>query len=103
MTFAATGVAPQAMPIRPRDRETHERRERFAALLSTARDEFAGDIKRGHGGPSAASRYAERIDDLIRDIGWTAHDTQTVPYAVCALGGYGRRMLCLHSDLDLMI
>ena len=91
------------MPARLRDRETHERKERFAALLSTARDEFAGDIKRGHGGPSASSRYAERIDDLIRDISWVAHDLHTVPYAVCALGGYGRRMLCLQSDLDLLI
>src|SRR5205823_15103579 len=92
-----------AMPAKIRDREIHERKERFAALLSTARDEYGADIRRGHGGPSASSRYAERVDDLLRDITWAAHALQTAPFAVCALGGYGRRMLCLQSDIDLLV
>ncbi len=91
------------MAARLRDLEAHERKERLAALLSTARDEYAADIRRGHGGPSACARFAERIDGLVRDITWAAHDLYTVPFAVCALGGYGRRMLCLHSDLDLLV
>jgi [protein-PII] uridylyltransferase len=103
MERSITDLVRNPMPARIRDRELHDRRHRFYALLSTARDEYAGDIRRGHGGPSASSRYAERVDDLIRDIGWAAHDLHTVPYAVCALGGYGRRLLCLHSDLDLLI
>src|SRR6476620_1165173 len=85
------------------EREERERRDRFAAVLATARNEYAGDIRRGHGGPTAAMRFSDRIDDLLRDIVWTARDLKTAPYAICALGGYGRRMLCLHSDLDLLI
>jgi [protein-PII] uridylyltransferase len=103
MTFATSAAFQDPMPPKIRDREIQERRERFAALLSTARDEYAADIRRGHGGPSAASRYAERMDDLVRDITWAAHALQTAPFAVCALGGYGRRMLCLQSDLDLLV
>src|SRR4249919_811696 len=91
------------MSPKTRDREVHERKERFAALLSTARDEYAADVRRGHGGPSAASRYSERIDDLVRDIAWAAQGLETAPFAVCAVGGYGRRMLSVQSDLDLLV
>ncbi len=71
-------------------------------MLSTARDEYAADIRRGHGGPSASARFADRIDDLIRDIVSGVETSDTAPFAICALGGYGRRMLCLQSDLDLL-
>ena len=71
-------------------------------MLSTAKDEYATDIRRGHGGPSAAARFADRMDDLVRDLIRAARPAGSAPFAVCALGGYGRRMLCLHSDLDLL-
>ena len=90
------------MRARPKAPEVSERRDRFAAMLSTAKDEYAADIRRGHGGPSAAARFADRMDDLIRDLIRVAKPVEPVPFAVCALGGYGRRMLCLHSDLDLL-
>jgi [protein-PII] uridylyltransferase len=80
-----------------------ERRDRFAAMLSTARDEYAADTRRGYGGPSAAARFSDRMDDLIRDLARDARTPDTAPFAICALGGYGRRMMCLHSDLDLLI
>ena len=88
-----------------RDREAKERKDRSAATLATAQGEYAADIRRGHGGPSAAARFADRIDDLIRDLilAPSVRELETGPFAVCALGGYGRRMLCLHSDLDLLI
>src|SRR5580700_1953464 len=89
--------------VRIQDREAKERRNRSAAMLSTARDEYAADIRRGHGGPSASARFADRIDDLVRDIASASANPETAPLAICALGGYGRRLLCLHSDLDLLI
>jgi [protein-PII] uridylyltransferase len=91
------------MPVTIQDRDPNERRNRSAAMLSTARDEYAADIRRGHGGPSASARYADRIDDLVRDIASASGTAEMAPVAICALGGYGRRLLCLHSDLDLLI
>jgi [protein-PII] uridylyltransferase len=91
------------MRAKPRAPQAQERKDRFAALLATARGEYSADIRRGHGGPSAAARFADRMDDLIRDLIRAARPVETKPFAVCALGGYGRRMLCLHSDLDLLI
>lgn len=72
-------------------------------MLSSARDEYAADIRRGHGGPSAAARFSDRIDGLLRDLLRSIQPIDTAPFAIAALGGYGRRMLCLHSDLDLLI
>ena len=95
---------PLAMSVKNPARDaTRERRDRFAAMLSTARDEYATDIRRGYGGPSASARFSERMDDLIRELIRDARTTDTAPFALCALGGYGRRMLCLHSDLDLLV
>ena len=91
------------MPARPRTPQAKERKDRTAAMLATARDEYAADIRRGHGGPTAAARYSDRIDELVRDLTRAAKPSDTAPFAICALGGYGRRMLCLHSDLDLLI
>jgi [protein-PII] uridylyltransferase len=80
-----------------------DRKDRFAAMLSTARDEYAADIRRGYGGPTASARFSERMDDLLRELVRGIPAGETAPVAICALGGYGRRMLCLHSDLDLLI
>jgi [protein-PII] uridylyltransferase len=91
------------MPAKSKSPLVRERNDRSAAMLATARDEYAADIRRGHGGPSAAARYADRVDELIRDLMRSAKPAETAPFAICALGGYGRRMLCLHSDLDLLI
>src|SRR5690606_17898081 len=58
----------------------------------------------GRGGRQAQMRYAAALDDLIRWIAARAAAVAPIgPWVVAAVGGYGRRTLCLHSDIDLLI
>ncbi len=72
------------------------------SVLGAARAELKADIARGAGGRSSLERYADRVDELIRRL--VAEAPQgTGPVSVAAIGGYGRRHLCLHSDLDIFV
>ncbi|HEV8317933.1 MAG TPA: hypothetical protein VGQ10_11010 [Vicinamibacterales bacterium] len=88
---------------RDREIDTEEDRRHLAALLDAARQEFVADIERGLGAASAHVRFSDRIDALVRRIVDAARPRTSTPFAVAALGGYGRRLLCLHSDIDLLI
>src|SRR4051812_20873722 len=72
------------------------------ASLDAARGELRTEIARGAGSRASLERYADRVDALIRQLFVDAG-----PYdgalAIIALGGYGRRHLCLHSDIDLLL
>jgi [protein-PII] uridylyltransferase len=72
------------------------------ASLDAARGEFRASIARGTGGRGALERYADRVDGLIRQL-FTDAGPYDGPIAIIALGGYGRRHLCLHSDIDLLL
>jgi [protein-PII] uridylyltransferase len=78
-------------------------RQRLAALLGAARDEYAAEALKGSAGRAVQARFAARIDELIREIVSLDRQETMLPVAVCALGGYGRRTLCLHSDVDLLV
>jgi [protein-PII] uridylyltransferase len=73
-------------------------RARFDAGRAELRDAAA----RGTGGRAALERYADRVDQLLRQLFAAAGDTES-PAVVLALGGYGRRHLCFHSDVDLLL
>ena len=74
----------------------------LVAALAAARTELQSDVVRGVGGRSALERYSDRVDAMLRQLfaeaGGANHEV-----VVLALGGYGRRHLCLHSDIDLLI
>ena len=101
--FLASDRSIAMSTIKPLDPETTPGRQALGALLSSARQEFVAGIERGAGGLRAHTRFADSVDGLIRQLVEFAHLQTTTPVAVAALGGYGRRALCLHSDLDLLI
>src|SRR5436853_732607 len=72
------------------------------STFDAARHELRAAISRGAGGRVALERHADRVDALLRQV-FAEAGTTAVPVAVVALGGYGRRHLCLHSDIDLLL
>ena len=79
------------------------RRGQLAAALAGTRRQFAIEAKQGRGGREAQARYAAQMDRIVQQLVEAASSLTSRPVVVCALGGYGRRTLCLHSDIDLMI
>ena len=74
----------------------------LSALLRVARDELQADTLAARGGLESLARYSAQIDRIVRQIYRTARKATDAPVAVVAVGGYGRRQLCLHSDIDLL-
>src|SRR4051812_7269127 len=72
------------------------------ASLDAARGELRTAISSGTGGRASLERYADRVDALIRQL-FVDAGPYDGPLAIIALGGYGRRHLCLHSDIDLLL
>jgi [protein-PII] uridylyltransferase len=60
------------------------------------------ETARGQAGRAALERYSERFDILLRQL-FAAAPAPQQPVSVVAVGGYGRRQLCLHSDIDLLL
>jgi len=73
-----------------------------SAILRAARQELIDETVRGRGGRAAVERYAARVDALLQRLLSDAPHA-TSPVLVLALGGYGRRHLCLHSDVDVLM
>lgn len=69
--------------------------------LDAARQELSSATQHGLGGRAPLAKYADTIDGLVAELFTGALGDQ--PAVVLALGGYGRRHLCLHSDVDLLV
>src|SRR5262249_27968872 len=72
------------------------------ALLESARHELIEHTRAGRGGRAAVATFASRLDALLQQL-FTSLTPPARPAALFALGGYGRRQLCLHSDVDLLV
>ena len=71
----------------------HDRGNTPAAMLSAAREDYAGEARRGRAGRGAAFHYAGRMDAVVQMVVEAARAVTSTPVAVCALGGYGRHAL----------
>jgi [protein-PII] uridylyltransferase len=78
-------------------------KESAGARLAAAREEYVREARRGRAGRETALRYADQMDGVVQTVVEAARDRTSLPFAVCAVGGYGRRAQCLHSDVDLLI
>jgi [protein-PII] uridylyltransferase len=90
---------PHAMQVAPRE----EPRGTRQAYLETARRELVVASERGEGGRQALKQYSHRMDAMVQQLFAEAGGPALQPVGVYALGGYGRRALCLHSDIDLLV
>ena len=75
----------------------------MASVLAAARRDYVVEARQGRAGREIQARYAAQMDAIVRQLVEAARIHTPEPLAVCALGGYGRRTLCLHSDVDLLI
>ena len=75
---------------------------RPADTFEAARAELKADVLRGAGGRAALERYSDRVDGVLRQLYAAAAPPDGV-VTVAALGGYGRRQLSLHSDIDILV
>jgi [protein-PII] uridylyltransferase len=72
------------------------------ARFDAGRRELSEQAARGDAGHVALERFSDCVDALVTQL-FSAVPRPSSPVAIFALGGYGRRHLCLHSDVDLLV
>jgi [protein-PII] uridylyltransferase len=72
------------------------------SAVDSARAELSAAAARGEGGRAAVRRLSDTVDTFLAALFADAARGAS-PGLVVALGGYGRRQLCLHSDVDVLL
>ena len=70
--------------------------------VESARDALSAASARGQGGRAALQRFSDCVDHLLQRLFDEAPGSGRASLVV-ALGGYGRRQLCLQSDIDILL
>ena len=70
--------------------------------LRAARATYRDEIQAARGGVRAAAQFSTRVDEILQLLHRQAASQTHTRVALVAIGGYGRRHLCLHSDIDLL-
>jgi [protein-PII] uridylyltransferase len=78
-------------------------RQQLTAMLSAARQDYVAAARQGRAGRDVQARYTTQIDGIVQQLAEHAREHTGAALVVCALGGYGRRSLSLHSDIDLLL
>ncbi len=85
----------------------NEGQKKLVASLQKKREELLQRFLKGRS-PSFLTENADFLDSYFRNsfeastVGLRLFEKK-IPYAVVALGGYGRQEQCLHSDVDLLV
>jgi len=92
------------MPSQSQTRvSSHESIDSLGHILQIAREELIIETRLARAGVEALEKYSKHIDKLIQRIYRNARNSTDKPLALIAVGGYGRKQLSLHSDIDLLI
>jgi [protein-PII] uridylyltransferase len=101
-----SGRRPKSKDLNVTDTYSHNRYADVSLSLKKGRAQLIEDLLAGNA-PGFLDDHARLIDDYFRQsyersaVGPTM-DIAKNPYAVVALGGYGRAEQCVYSDVDLL-
>jgi [protein-PII] uridylyltransferase len=89
--------------VAPSNQSPSGTRQQLAVALADARREYAAAAHQGRAGRDVQTRFSAQIDALVHQLAENAREHTGAALCICALGGYGRRALSLHSDVDLLV
>jgi len=75
----------------------------IARQFAAARERAGAEVKQGLDGVTIAGRLSDSVDEIVIALAAPLLARCSVPVAILATGGFGRRELAPYSDLDLLV